>query len=643
MQKWLISADTKKWNHPALFAECGYIYWQKKLSYEIGDIVYIYCKVPIGKIMFKTYVEEISSNEISDEDWVKLHLIEYVDNDDLSLKKLEDNGLKIAPMKGMRLKGQLEKYIDKYFELDSKIENQNPRMWFINAGEKGAKFNTFIKHNFVGIGNPIVDLTAKSRDELELVCKQGEGDVGNCLYKVDAFVNQIKFGDYIITKDNSNKKYYIGRCISDYYYSEEKDDSGVDIPYNHCRDVVWLDVSINKDDLSEENINYIDFKKSVQEIKNNNAKEEILNFYNCNCFLSKEKRNLIYFGAPGTGKSYLLNEHKDGFLKKYVDDIENHYERVTFHPDYTYSNFVGAYKPVPQKQWTYKPIPERDTVNYKPVSEHIITYKYVPGPFMRTLVNAMNNPYEPFILIIEEINRANVAAVFGEVFQLLDRDKVLGNSEYSINASEDMRKYVGNELDIQDVQEYRFCTIKKHLNLLFGENFDKISIPSNMFIWATMNSADQGVFPMDTAFKRRWDFEYLNINNNEHKIKPLKVNLNGKEISWNKLRKAINQELVQEYNINEDKLIGPFFAFKEYIKENEKSIEISPEKFKEIFENKIIMYLFEDVARSRRNELFEGVEKNTNLTYSQICQKFEEIGIDIFCDNVLKNYQNIED
>ena len=225
---------------------------------------------------------------------------------------------------------------------------------------------------------------------------------------------------------------------------------------------------------------------------------------------------------------------------------------------------------------------------------------------MRSLVKALKYPEKPFLLIIEEINRSNVAAVFGDVFQLLDRDKN-NESRYSIETTEDMRNYIRSELN---------------------EDYEKIKIPSNMFIWATMNSADQGVFPMDTAFKRRWDFKYFGINYNEELIKHIKVNLNNQEISWNDLRKAINNELLS-YRINEDKLLGPFFAFNEYLDE-----DLSDEEFKEIFKNKIIMYLFEDAAKAKRNDLFAGARENNNVIYSRVCELFDTKGIEIFCDNI---------
>lgn len=298
-----------------------------------------------------------------------------------------------------------------------------------------------------------------------------------------------------------------------------------------------------------------------------------------------ELRNKIYFGAPGTGKSYTLNEDKEELLKNYIYN----YERVTFHPDYSYANFVGTYKPVPKQDG--------------------ISFEYVPGPFMRILKKALEKHCEPFLLIIEEINRANVAATFGDIFQLLDRDEN-NESIYPIDTSEEAKAYI---------------------------NKDKIKIPSNLFLWCTMNSADQGVFHMDTAFKRRWDFKYFSINNNEELIKDTYVILNDIKLNWNTLRKAINDELLS-YKINEDKCLGPFFAFNEYMNQ-----EIPTETFKDIFKSKIIMYLFEDAARSKRNDLFSGAKTDNYVTYSQICEAFDEKGIEIFCDNIKSKFISDEE
>ena len=159
-----------------------------------------------------------------------------------------------------------------------------------------------------------------------------------------------------------------------------------------------------------------------------------------------------------------------------------------------------------------------------------------------------------------------------------------------------------------------------------------------------MNSADQRVFPMDTAFKRRWDFKYIDINDGEKYIEDIKIklseendfsswNLKKDEISWNDLRVEINKKLL-ELGINEDKLMGPFFAFNEYINNPE---NLDFEKFKKIFENKVIMYLYEDAAKIKRKDLFENGSK---LTYSEICKNFEDGGPIIFCETIRNKFIN---
>ena len=316
-------------------------------------------------------------------------------------------------------------------------------------------------------------------------------------------------------------------------------------------------------------------------------------------FDSSFERNRIIFGAPGTGKSYKLNEDVNNFAK-------NTFERVTFHPDYTYANFVGTYKPVPDKN-----------------NPKDITYKYVPGPFMRTLVKALKSINDsdiageckdkPYVLVIEEINRANVAAVFGEVFQLLDRTSN-GESKYEINASEDIKNYLVEELGGQP------------------EDFDTIKIPNNMFIWATMNSADQGVFPVDTAFKRRWSFEYIGINENDNKISSYEITIANKTFKWNDLRKSINNFLAKN-RVNEDKLLGPFFIEEKILNDNK--------KFLETFKDKVIMYLFEDAGRQLRNSIFVS-ENKSPLLYSKICENFDKDGISIFNNEIQGGIENVE-
>lgn len=400
-------------------------------------------------------------------------------------------------------------------------------------------------------------------------------------------------------------------------------------------------------------------------------------------------RNRILFGAPGTGKSFTINSDRVELLG---EGNEEDYERVTFHPDYSYANFVGTYKPVmvddsaeiislasekevlailtdetKSAQEKYDLLYDRfkgdgltrlslllglytdesfktrkadgsDAANDNSVERNHgrairpyvnlskptngkkdISYEYVPGPFMRMYVKALKNSrtdnIKPFLLIIEEINRANVAAVFGDIFQLLDRGDDFV-SEYPIQATEDIKKYLAKELGGNP------------------DDYNKIKIPDNMFIWATMNSDDQGVFPMDTAFKRRWDFTYLGIDDNDQDLQGKYVYLaddKSQKVEWNKLRKAINNFLAKE-KINEDKQLGPYFISRSIVVPKD-SEEIDRGRFINTFKNKVIMYLFEDAAKQKRPRLFEGCFQNSSR-YSEICREFEAKGIGIFNHDV---------
>lgn len=309
-----------------------------------------------------------------------------------------------------------------------------------------------------------------------------------------------------------------------------------------------------------------------------------------------EKRNIIIFGAPGTGKSKLLDGKKDALLG---DGGE--FERVTFHPDYTYAHFVGTYKPVRTEDSEGK---------------ETITYKYVPGPFMRVLAAALINGktpnVKPHLLLIEEINRASATAVFGEIFQLLDRNRS-NVSEYPIHPSVDVQNYLTEAVGG------------------LPSDFKELQLPDNMFIWGSMNSADQGVFPMDTAFKRRWDFIYIGIDDKDADLVGKLVTLGKGQsehtIAWNDLRKAIN-EFLAEKGINEDKQIGPYFLGREVsVPDNGDQIDRKP--FVDAFQQKVLMYLFEDAARQHRASLFAGCE-HKGKRYSDIRRDFEHIGMHIF-------------
>ena len=299
----------------------------------------------------------------------------------------------------------------------------------------------------------------------------------------------------------------------------------------------------------------------------------------------------IFFGAPGTGKSYKLNQEANQYFG-------NNFKRVTFHPNYMYSNFVGQYKPYPTED-----NPEK------------ITYKFVPGVLVRQIVEALKNPNKNYLVIIEEINRANVAAVFGDLFQLLDRTSD-GESEYSISITKELQDYLKNEAFVNGV-------LSEEIQSKLG-NFSELYLPYNLYIWATMNSADQGVMPMDTAFKRRWEFTYLGVNdaadNNMDEFKTYEFEVNGKKYNWDVYRREINDRL-SRLNIPEDKLLGPYFLSKNILSNENKSY------IADILKNKVLMYLYEDAGRAFRGRLFREGSYNT---YSQLCAEFDKDPLSIF-------------
>lgn len=314
----------------------------------------------------------------------------------------------------------------------------------------------------------------------------------------------------------------------------------------------------------------------------------------------KYSLNTIIFGAPGTGKSYLLKQEAEGDEQNKPSFGKGCYERVTFHPEYTYFDFVGTYKPVMVTK----------------TKEKKIEYDFVPGPFAIVLKKALqaqkevkNTHAEPerFLLLIEEINRARMAAVFGDIFQLLDRNDN-GESEYDILPSLELARYLQDaaNLEVKDIR--------------------RISLPSNLYIWATMNSADQGVFPMDTAFKRRWDFEYLDIDAGKDKLEGEYAGV------WDKIRTIING-LLQKAKINEDKQMGPFFLKKAALQ--------NQDAFIKAFKSKVVMYLYEDAAKHKKQEVFKEPEK----TYSAICRdldSFQESASDELLNKLLSIFKVVK-
>lgn len=328
--------------------------------------------------------------------------------------------------------------------------------------------------------------------------------------------------------------------------------------------------------------------------------------------------NWILFGAPGTGKSYVI----DQAAKQYPRC------RVTFHPDYTYAQFVGGYKPVPSQQ-----------------TAGGITYGFVPGPFVNTLIESLENPNTPHILIIEEINRADPAAVFGDVFQLLDRNDE-GSSEYSVRTSQELKDYLQGKLSANAKETLRALIVNLDQSETDAPAYDcsEIAIPNNMYIWASMNSADQGVFPMDTAFKRRWTFQYLPIDSDNGILQ----SADGAFLSehWDEIRTNINKLLKsQGRDIPEDKLLGPYFLSARELHNDDEDAEQNAQNFVHVFASKVIMYLFEDAARYCRAQVFRIPDESQEQLYlSDLLRNLNTNRPDlgIFAESVAPTLENPE-
>ena len=292
----------------------------------------------------------------------------------------------------------------------------------------------------------------------------------------------------------------------------------------------------------------------------------------------------IYYGAPGTGKS---NEIK--LLTGNGTFSKNYTLRTTFHPDSDYSSFVGAYKPI----WN---------------GEKII-YVFRPQSFLRAYIEAWKHPEHNVALVIEEINRGNCAQIFGDIFQLLDRERT-GLSKYPIEADIDMQNYlkgefanidsIYNEDQIKDIDKY----YANHYDTAFEDikNGIILTLPKNLSLLATMNTSDQSLFPMDSAFKRRWEWQYMPIVEGviEKGVKlnwKIKLDNKYKYIDWWQFLKRINA-IISDLTTSEDKQLGYFFCQpNDFVNSNHEADEKEDLITAKYFVDKVIFYLWNDVFK----------------------------------------------
>ena len=320
--------------------------------------------------------------------------------------------------------------------------------------------------------------------------------------------------------------------------------------------------------------------------------------------------NILLYGVPGSGKSYTIEN-------EYCDE-ETITERVLFHPDYTYSDFVGQILP-------------------KVSEDDQMEYKFTPGPFTLILKEAYQNPDQKYILIIEEINRGNAPAIFGDIFQLLDRKTKLkgtgkddgfplGTSEYEITNS-----------NIADI--------------VYDNVNHPVRIPANLSIIASMNTSDQNVFTLDTAFKRRWTMRMIENSFDDNEFNDLTI-LNT-DLLWKDFCEVINKSIVENNISNlssEDKRIGAYFVDKKEFEfvENDKDAseeeKIKAKLHNNKFAEKVLMYLWDDALKLSREEVFD--EDNLGqFTLEFIINKFnnaknEEERFTIFTSDIQTEFKS---
>ena len=340
-----------------------------------------------------------------------------------------------------------------------------------------------------------------------------------------------------------------------------------------------------------------------------------------------EPLQVIYYGAPGTGKSFTIDDKTD----------DKNSVRTTFHPDSDYASFVGAYKPtmenVPINSIYGESVQFATGKNGHPGTEKKIVYKYVPQAFLKAYVAAWSNLDTPYFLIIEEINRGNCAQIFGDLFQLLDRNNA-GSSSYAIHADEDISQFLSSDnkgfAALSDEQKDAIRAFELHKdngktqavgqNILDGK---LLLLPPNLYIWATMNTSDQSLFPIDSAFKRRWNWKYMPIEYNPLDKKtqqPIdwKFQIGDNLYSWGQFLGKINPEI---YTLTEssDKQMGYFFA-----KADNATGIIS----EDVFLNKVLFYLWTDVFKDFdvSSELFKNKKANRSFRFTDFFEDSEALG-----------------
>lgn len=283
--------------------------------------------------------------------------------------------------------------------------------------------------------------------------------------------------------------------------------------------------------------------------------------------------NILLYGVPGCGKSHKVEEEYESKIT-----TEKNKVRVVFHPDYTYSDFVGQLLPV-----------LKEVENAQGVKEEKLQYEFVPGPFTKIIKTAYEEPNQQCLLIIEELNRGNAPAIFGEIFQLLDRNDN-GESKYGIYNT--------------DIAKYAYGGLPENQGIAINVIANTpIKLPPNLTIVATMNTSDQNVFTMDTAFQRRWQMEHI-PNKFDFKTAHVNKHLPNSKISWGAFAQTVNKKMHtvnSGFGSTDDKSLGVYFATDNDLDDAER------------FAEKVLKYLWDDAFKLGRQALFSNCSEGLSF------------------------------
>ena len=469
----------------------------------------------------------------------------------------------------------------------------------------------------------VIGMTYKSVadiDKLDVSKGSGNRDIITCSVFEDVYINNKKIDNtqYVLLLVREHSKSHDGRLLISYApyikYNGIENQSCIDLMRQllECStEGCWFVYDISIKNQSELYFSAVVVNPSSpmvysNSIKSKNRSEEWKALIpteeeteSCITNGISDSLQQIFYGAPGTGKS--------NTIKCEVDQKDLPRVRTTFHPDSDYSTFVGAYKPTSVEVPVMTIIGKEQipVVNANP--EKKIVYEFVPQAFLKAYTGAWKNQDEPFFLIIEEINRGNCAQIFGDLFQLLDRNDETGLSDYPISPDEDIQKFLLTD------KKYGFAALtdaQKAAIPIEVQSGELMILPKNLHIWATMNTSDQSLFPIDSAFKRRWDWQYMPISDGK---KGWQIAVNGKCYDWWQFLQKMNDKIGSTTN-SEDKKLGYFFC-----KAKNGIIDA------ETFVGKVVFYIWNDVFKDFAEEagdLFKDIEGI--LTFN----KFYTIGVD---------------